>query len=377
MSTYAAANPFRFATKYADTETGLVQYNTRYYSPGMGRFVNRDPLGEQGGHNLYAYVRNNAINRWDYLGMVDGVEVVAEDGGRLSVTSRLEAALARAIAERSSVARMSRSPADDYLDKISGQIDESPIERMAADAKAAFIAEHQAMGEAIRAAHRVLAKVEAANLARKANVYSKPAQVVATAFPAPNSVTSDLSLAGISRSVPIGPPPGPGQLASLGIYALATVDPRTGATTRLVSSDGGPIYAPASYNAAANVAVAHDIWWPPTFRSLVQGGGPWDYKRIDPSYEHLGNFNYGLTGAATGLFPDRVLLRQAGDAQISAGTSNPAYGGPGYTPLGIGASGSFGDDPRDQADIRLGISTNDNRSTVTTVRVGYFGPPGG
>ena len=153
----------------------------------MGRFVNRDPLGEQGGHNLYAYVRNNAINRWDYLGMVDGVEVVAEDGGRLSVTSRLEAALARAIAERSSVARMSRSPADDYLDKISGQIDESPIERMAADAKAAFIAEHQAMGEAIRAAHRVLAKVEAANLARKANVYSKPAQVVATAFPAPNS----------------------------------------------------------------------------------------------------------------------------------------------------------------------------------------------
>jgi len=47
----------------------LVQYNTRYYSPSMGRFVNRDPLGEQGGHNLYAYVRNNAINRWDHLGM--------------------------------------------------------------------------------------------------------------------------------------------------------------------------------------------------------------------------------------------------------------------------------------------------------------------
>jgi len=49
----------------------LVQYNTRYYSPSMGRFVNRDPLGEQGGHNLYAYVRNNAINRWDYLGMIE------------------------------------------------------------------------------------------------------------------------------------------------------------------------------------------------------------------------------------------------------------------------------------------------------------------
>ncbi|MBI2813986.1 MAG: RHS repeat-associated core domain-containing protein [Opitutae bacterium] len=66
---YAASNPFRFATKYADVETGLIQYNTRYYSPSLGRFINRDTIGEQGGLNLYAYVLNNPSNRWDHLGM--------------------------------------------------------------------------------------------------------------------------------------------------------------------------------------------------------------------------------------------------------------------------------------------------------------------
>jgi hypothetical protein len=38
---------------------------------GRAWFLNRDPIEEQGGHNLYAFVRNNAINRWDYLGMVE------------------------------------------------------------------------------------------------------------------------------------------------------------------------------------------------------------------------------------------------------------------------------------------------------------------
>lgn len=65
----AAATPFRFATKYTDTETGLVNFGYRYYSPSLGRFLNRDPISESGGLNLYAYVLNNPANRWDYLGM--------------------------------------------------------------------------------------------------------------------------------------------------------------------------------------------------------------------------------------------------------------------------------------------------------------------
>ena len=63
-------NPFRFSTKYTDVETGLVYYGHRYYDPKLGRFLGRDPLGEAGGNNLYGFVKNNPVNRWDILGMV-------------------------------------------------------------------------------------------------------------------------------------------------------------------------------------------------------------------------------------------------------------------------------------------------------------------
>jgi RHS repeat-associated protein len=66
---YARTNPFRFSTKFTDDETGLVYYGRRYYSPSQGRFLGRDPIEEQGGLNLYGFVGNNSINRWDYLGL--------------------------------------------------------------------------------------------------------------------------------------------------------------------------------------------------------------------------------------------------------------------------------------------------------------------
>ena len=62
-------NPFRFSTKYLDTESGLIYYGFRYYSPSLGRFLNRDPIGEEGGQNLYAFVQNDPVNGADYLGM--------------------------------------------------------------------------------------------------------------------------------------------------------------------------------------------------------------------------------------------------------------------------------------------------------------------
>jgi RHS repeat-associated protein len=67
---YAKENPFRFSTKVTDDETGLVYYGRRYYSPSQGRFLGRDPIEESGGLNLYGFVGNNPINRWDLLGML-------------------------------------------------------------------------------------------------------------------------------------------------------------------------------------------------------------------------------------------------------------------------------------------------------------------
>jgi len=60
---------FGFATQYTDRETGLVYYGLRYYSPKHGRFINRDPIEENGGINLYNFVGNSPANGWDMLGM--------------------------------------------------------------------------------------------------------------------------------------------------------------------------------------------------------------------------------------------------------------------------------------------------------------------
>ena len=65
------APPFRFSTKYEDGETGLVYYGYRYYSPEWGRWVNRDPIREYGGLNLYLAIANNMVCGIDYLGMLE------------------------------------------------------------------------------------------------------------------------------------------------------------------------------------------------------------------------------------------------------------------------------------------------------------------
>jgi len=67
---FAAKNPFRFSTKYFDVETGLYYYGLRYYSSTTGRFINRDPIGEAGGVNLYGFVGNDPVNQWDFLGLI-------------------------------------------------------------------------------------------------------------------------------------------------------------------------------------------------------------------------------------------------------------------------------------------------------------------
>ena len=61
-------NPFRFSCEYHDDETDLVYYNYRYYSPELGRWINRDPIEEEGGVNLYTFVDNRPTILYDYVG---------------------------------------------------------------------------------------------------------------------------------------------------------------------------------------------------------------------------------------------------------------------------------------------------------------------
>ena len=60
---------FGFSTKYHDREVGLVAYQLRSYSPRLGRWLNRDPIEEDGGVNLYRFCENNPIHFFDLFGM--------------------------------------------------------------------------------------------------------------------------------------------------------------------------------------------------------------------------------------------------------------------------------------------------------------------
>ncbi|MCB1129858.1 MAG: RHS repeat-associated core domain-containing protein [Verrucomicrobiae bacterium] len=58
-----------FHGEVRDAETGFYNYGYRYYLPALGRWPSRDPIGEKGGVNLYAFVGNDGVNLWDSLGL--------------------------------------------------------------------------------------------------------------------------------------------------------------------------------------------------------------------------------------------------------------------------------------------------------------------
>jgi RHS repeat-associated protein len=61
---------FRYTGARIDAETnGLYDFRARIYSPTLGRFMQTDPIGANGGINLYAYVNNDPLNATDPLGL--------------------------------------------------------------------------------------------------------------------------------------------------------------------------------------------------------------------------------------------------------------------------------------------------------------------
>jgi len=60
---------FGFQGQFRDGETGWSNYGYRFYVPLLGRWINRDPIGERGGRNLYVFLKNSGVNQSDYLGL--------------------------------------------------------------------------------------------------------------------------------------------------------------------------------------------------------------------------------------------------------------------------------------------------------------------
>ena len=71
---------FGFSTQYHDRETGMVGYQQRFLIPAFGRWLNRDPIEEEGGVNLYGFCENRPHFDYDFLGLA--VKVIKNIPGR-------------------------------------------------------------------------------------------------------------------------------------------------------------------------------------------------------------------------------------------------------------------------------------------------------
>jgi RHS repeat-associated protein len=72
----AGLNRYRFSSKEWQPNAGLYYYGYRFCEPNLQRWINQDPIGEEGGINLYTILINNPINNIDLFG--NDVMVVRE-----------------------------------------------------------------------------------------------------------------------------------------------------------------------------------------------------------------------------------------------------------------------------------------------------------
>lgn len=90
----ATANAYRFSSKEFIGNPGLYYYGFRFYDPNLQRWINRDPLEEDGGVNLYRFSENSptrsvdpyglspSLNPQNQLWACEAVETVAGSTGR-------------------------------------------------------------------------------------------------------------------------------------------------------------------------------------------------------------------------------------------------------------------------------------------------------
>jgi RHS repeat-associated protein len=72
LATYgslATANRYRFSSKEWNENSGLYYYLFRFYDPNLQRWLNRDPIGEFGGNNLYEFAFDNPVSKVDSYGL--------------------------------------------------------------------------------------------------------------------------------------------------------------------------------------------------------------------------------------------------------------------------------------------------------------------
>jgi RHS repeat-associated protein len=94
----AAQNKYRFSSKEWNDNAGLYYYGYRFYDPNMQRWLNRDPIQEWGGINLFGFVGNNPLKRVDVFGESCGAAAPAGAGTGETLGGNALRAIGRAAA---------------------------------------------------------------------------------------------------------------------------------------------------------------------------------------------------------------------------------------------------------------------------------------
>jgi RHS repeat-associated protein len=87
----ANLNLYRFNSKEAHSASGLLYYLYRYYSAANQRWINRDPIEEAGGLNLYGFVGNAPTMSFDAVGYV-GELIPCDDADKKAIQKTLNEA---------------------------------------------------------------------------------------------------------------------------------------------------------------------------------------------------------------------------------------------------------------------------------------------
>ena len=352
----AADNPFRFSTKYTDTDgarqrvdgdaegvarraeeagapwalmrqTGLVYYGFRYYSPSLGRFLNRDPLGELGGSNLYGFVENDPVNGWDYLGY--GMDYIGGPGCESKCRSYMAEFMYRSFEE--CMRALCPGELEPYIVEEEDDIEE--LEE--------YIVEDVAVPEPYMGLG--------------------PGPLIGG--DGDGGYGDDSDGGGASGEDGCDEEKEKEEKTD----CLGAKDPDTGIITPVRDKNGESVLFPPNVDFAQNMKIADEntAWYKGPISngkwliSMVDYGHPWDYKALTPDarYEPFGNFHYGVVGRASG-FSGRRLLREAGRAQVVWDTSkgNPLQpGNPGWQWNPFGGTAPYGDYQEDQFMIDQGV----------------------
>ena len=125
-------NPFHFSSEYADVTLDLIYYNNRHFDWTTGRWLQRDKLTEAVSKCLYAFLSNQSIFMYDYLGnapqyVYEGVVLTYDsDGMRICASADWDYGDFDYYYRRPYRSREESCDIDEFLD-AAGVADQTPI----------------------------------------------------------------------------------------------------------------------------------------------------------------------------------------------------------------------------------------------------------